>query len=44
MVTAARIDDVDMPVTISASNPDTFTVELDSLKTGIYDPRCVSLS
>lgn len=37
MVMAALIDDTDMPVTISASNPDTFTVELDRLKTGIYD-------
>ncbi len=37
MVTAARIDDADMPVTISASSPDTFTVALDALKTGIYD-------
>ena len=37
MVTAVRIDGTDITVTISPTSPDTFTVSLNTLKTGIYD-------
>lgn len=37
MVTAVRIDGTDITVTISPTDPDTFTVSLNSLKTGVYD-------
>ncbi len=37
MVTAVRIDGTDITVTISPTSPDTFTVSLNTLKTGIHD-------
>lgn len=35
MVTAVRIDGTDITVTISPTSPDTFTVSLNTLKTGL---------